>query len=143
MAGVVPAIRVMAESLAAAHIDRVHGIVNGTTNYILTEADSPWGRAGPPGRAGARLRRGRSTEDVTGKDAAAKMAILARLAFNAAVRLDDVSCEGIERITPDDIIRKGAGPVAEAVGLGRADRRRRGRARVSGLPGTPSTRWPR
>src|SRR5918992_433474 len=43
------------------------------------------------------------TEDVTGKDAAAKMAILARLAFSAAVRLDQVSYEGIERITPDDI----------------------------------------
>ena len=37
VAGVVPAIRVMAETLAAAHIERVHGIVNGTTNYILTE----------------------------------------------------------------------------------------------------------
>src|ERR671915_843519 len=37
VAGVVPAIRVMAEMLAAAHIERVHGIVNGTTNYILTE----------------------------------------------------------------------------------------------------------
>ena len=37
VAGVVPAIRVMAESLAAAHIERVHGIVNGTTNYILTQ----------------------------------------------------------------------------------------------------------
>ena len=43
------------------------------------------------------------TEDVTGKDAAAKMAILARLAFNVSVRLDQVSFEGIERITPDDI----------------------------------------
>ena len=37
VAGVVPAIRVMAETLAAAHIERVHGIVNGTTNYILTQ----------------------------------------------------------------------------------------------------------
>ena len=44
-----------------------------------------------------------SVKDVTGKDAAAKMAILARLAFNASVRLDQVSCEGITRITPDDI----------------------------------------
>ena len=43
VAGVVPAIRVMAETLAAAHIERVHGIVNGTTNYILT-ADGADGR---------------------------------------------------------------------------------------------------
>jgi homoserine dehydrogenase len=102
---VVPAIRVMGESLAAAHIDRVHGIVNGTTNYILTqmsmtgatyeealaeEQEMGYAEADP-------------TEDVTGKDAAAKMTILARLAFNVAVRLDEVGYEGIERITPDDI----------------------------------------
>jgi homoserine dehydrogenase len=105
VAGVVPAIRVMSETLAAAHIERVHGIVNGTTNYILSEM----------ARTGATYEEALSdaqrlgyaeadpTEDVTGKDAAAKMAILARLAFNAAVRLDQVSYEGIERLTADDI----------------------------------------
>jgi homoserine dehydrogenase len=105
VAGVVPAIRVMGESLAAAHIERVHGIVNGTTNYILTQMtatgatyEAALAEAQQMGFAEAD-----PTEDVTGKDAAAKMAILARLAFNAAVRLDDVSYEGIERITPDDI----------------------------------------
>jgi homoserine dehydrogenase len=105
VAGVVPAIRVMGESLAAAHIERVHGIVNGTTNYILTEMartgatyDAALKDAQDLGYAEAD-----PTEDVTGKDAAAKMAILARLAFNAAVRLDQVSYEGIERITPEDI----------------------------------------
>jgi homoserine dehydrogenase len=105
VAGVVPAIRVMGESLAAAHIERVHGIVNGTTNYILTQMtatgatyEAALAEAQHMGYAEAD-----PTEDVTGKDAAAKMAILARLAFNAAVRLDDVSYEGIERITPDDI----------------------------------------
>ena len=105
VAGVVPAIRVMAESLAAAHIERVHGIVNGTTNYILTQMaatgasyDEALREAQEMGYAEAD-----PTEDVTGKDAAAKMAILARLAFNVAVRLDQVSYEGIERITPDDI----------------------------------------
>jgi homoserine dehydrogenase len=105
VAGVVPAIRVMAESLAAAHIERVHGIVNGTTNYILTQMtatgatyEQALAEAQEMGYAEAD-----PTEDVTGKDAAAKMAILARLAFNAAVRLDEVVYEGIERITPDDI----------------------------------------
>jgi homoserine dehydrogenase len=105
VAGVVPAIRVMGESLAAAHIERVHGIVNGTTNYILTQMtatgatyEAALAEAQQMGYAEAD-----PTEDVTGKDAAAKMAILARLAFNAAVRLDEVSYEGIERITPDDI----------------------------------------
>jgi homoserine dehydrogenase len=105
VAGVVPAIRVMAESLAAAHIDRVHGIVNGTTNYILTEMTRTGATYAEALRDAQELGYAEAdpTEDVTGKDAAAKMAILARLAFNAAVRLDDVSCEGIERITPDDI----------------------------------------
>jgi homoserine dehydrogenase len=105
VAGVVPAIRVMAETLAAAHIERVHGIVNGTTNYILTQMaatgatyEEALAEAQELGYAEAD-----PTEDVTGKDAAAKMAILARLAFSAAVSLDQVSYEGIERITPDDI----------------------------------------
>jgi homoserine dehydrogenase len=105
VAGVVPAIRVMAETLAAAHIERVHGIVNGTTNYILSQMaatgatyEEALAEAQELGYAEAD-----PTEDVTGKDAAAKMAILARLAFSAAVRLDQVSYEGIERITPDDI----------------------------------------
>jgi homoserine dehydrogenase len=105
VAGVVPAIRVMAETLAAAHIERVHGIVNGTTNYILTQMaatgasyNEALSEAQEMGYAEAD-----PTEDVTGKDAAAKMAILARLAFGAPVSLDQVSYEGIERITADDI----------------------------------------
>jgi homoserine dehydrogenase len=105
VAGVVPVIRVMRESFAGAHIEKVHGIVNGTTNYILTEmartgasyADA-LARAQELGYAEAD-----PAEDVNGKDAAAKMAILARLAFHASVTLDDVPFEGIEEITPDDI----------------------------------------
>src|SRR4051794_33185512 len=103
--GVVPAIRVMGETLAAAHIERVHGIVNGTTNYILTEMartgatyEEALAQAQELGYAEAD-----PTEDVSGRDAAAKMAILARLAFNAPVQLDQVPYEGIERVTPDDI----------------------------------------
>jgi homoserine dehydrogenase len=105
VAGVVPAIRVMAETLAAAHIERVHGIVNGTTNYILTEMARTGATYEDALRDAQRLGYAEAdpTEDVTGKDAAAKMAILARLAFNAPVRLDQVGCEGIQRITPDDI----------------------------------------
>jgi homoserine dehydrogenase len=105
VAGVVPAIRVVAETLAAAHIERVHGIVNGTTNYILTEMT----RTGATYEEALRDAQGLGyaeadpTEDVSGKDAAAKMAILARLAFNAPVGLDQVPHEGIERVTPDDI----------------------------------------
>ncbi len=105
VAGVVPAIRVMSETLAAAHIERVHGIVNGTTNYILSEM-ARTGASYEEALADAQrlgYAEADPTEDVTGKDAAAKMAILARLAFNAAVKLDQVSYEGIERLTADDI----------------------------------------
>ncbi|MGI8631285.1 MAG: homoserine dehydrogenase [Solirubrobacterales bacterium] len=105
VAGVVPVIRVIRESLAAARIERVFGIVNGTTNFILTEmaetgadyADA-LARAQQLGYAEAD-----PSEDVNGADAAAKMAILARIAFGAAVPFDQVAYEGIEAVTPDDI----------------------------------------
>jgi len=105
VAGVVPVIRVMRESFAGAHLEKVYGIVNGTTNYILSEmarsgasyADA-LARAQELGYAEAD-----PTEDVTGNDAAAKMAILARLGFHTSVHLDDVPYEGVEEITADDI----------------------------------------
>src|SRR4051812_5791752 len=105
VAGVVPAIRVMSETLAAAHIERVHGIVNGTTNYILSEMARTGASYEDALAEAQRLGYAEAdpTEDVTGKDAAAKMAILARLAFNAAVTLDQVSYEGIELLTGEDI----------------------------------------
>ena len=105
VAGVVPVIRVLQESLAAAHVERIHGIVNGTTNYILTEM----ARAGMSYEAALAQAQQLGyaetdpTDDVTGRDAAAKMAILARLAFDTPVHLDQVRYEGIEHITPDDI----------------------------------------
>jgi homoserine dehydrogenase len=114
VAGVVPVIRVLQESLAAAHIERIHGIVNGTTNYILTEMArgglsyaAALARAQELGYAEAD-----PTDDVTGRDAAAKMAILARLAFDTPVHLDQVRYEGIEQLTTDDIA------YAQQLGLG-------------------------
>ncbi len=105
VAGVVPAIRVIRESLAAAHVERVHGIVNGTTNFILTAMARTGASYDDALREAQRLGYAEAdpTEDVTGKDAAAKMAILARLAFGAPVRLADVPYEGIEGVTADDI----------------------------------------
>ena len=105
VAGVVPVIRVLQESLAGATIDRVHGIVNGTTNFILTEMartgmtfEEALVEAQRLGYAEAD-----PAEDVDGRDAAAKMAILARLAFDTPVHLDQVRYEGIEHIKPDDL----------------------------------------
>jgi homoserine dehydrogenase len=105
VAGVVPVIRVLQESLAGAQIERIHGIVNGTTNFILSEMArggtsyaSALERAQELGYAEAD-----PTDDVTGRDAAAKMAIIARLAFSTPVHLDQVTYEGIEHITPEDV----------------------------------------
>jgi homoserine dehydrogenase len=105
VAGAIPVIRVVQESLGAIPIEKVFGIVNGTTNYILTEMargglsyEEALKRAQDLGYAEAD-----PTDDVGGADAAAKMAILARLAFGAPVRLDDVPFEGIEEIKPDDL----------------------------------------
>jgi homoserine dehydrogenase len=105
VAGVVPVIRVMRESFAGAHIEKVHGIVNGTTNFILTEMARTGASYADALRRAQELGYAEAdpTEDVTGKDAAAKMAILARLAFHASVGLDDVPFAGIEEIKPDDL----------------------------------------
>jgi homoserine dehydrogenase len=104
VAGVVPVIRVLTESLAGAHVERIHGIVNGTTNFVLTEMakgssyEQALAEAQRQGYAEAD-----PSEDVSGRDAAAKMAILARLAFGTSVRLEEVRYEGIEHLKTDDL----------------------------------------
>jgi homoserine dehydrogenase len=105
VAGAIPVVRVVQESLGAIPIEKVFGIVNGTTNYILTEMargglsyEEALAQAQELGYAEAD-----PSDDVGGADAAAKMAILARLAFGAPVRLEDVPYEGIEAIKPDDL----------------------------------------
>jgi homoserine dehydrogenase len=105
VAGVVPVIRVLQESLSGARIDRVHGIVNGTTNFILSEMarlgstfEAALAEAQRLGYAEAD-----PSDDVSGRDAAAKMAILARLAFDTPVHLDQVRYEGITQIQPPDL----------------------------------------
>jgi homoserine dehydrogenase len=105
VAGVIPIVRVIQESFGVTEISKVFGIVNGTTNFILTEmaaSGAPYeevlARAQELGYAEAD-----PTSDVNGADAAAKMAILARLAFHTPVTLDAVSYEGIEQIEPGDL----------------------------------------
>ncbi|MFL5830809.1 MAG: homoserine dehydrogenase [Solirubrobacteraceae bacterium] len=105
VAGVVPVIRVLQESLSGATIDKVHGIVNGTTNFILTEMARTGMTFGEALAEAQRLGYAEAdpSEDVDGRDAAAKMAILARLAFDTPVHLGQVRYEGIEHIQPDDL----------------------------------------
>jgi homoserine dehydrogenase len=104
VAGAVPVVRLLEESLAATPIERIHGIVNGTTNFILSEMAGGSSYAEALAEA---QRKGYAeadpSDDVSGRDAAAKMAILARLAFGAPVRLEDVRYEGIEHLRGDDL----------------------------------------
>jgi homoserine dehydrogenase len=104
VAGAVPVVRVLEESLSATPIERIHGIVNGTTNFILSEMAR--GTSYAQALAEAQLRgyaEADPSDDVSGRDAAAKMAILARLAFGSPVHLDDVSYEGIEHLHSEDL----------------------------------------
>ena len=101
----IPVIKVLRESLISTNVHRVLGIVNGTTNFLLTEMES--GATFAEALAEAQ-RRGFAeadpTDDVSGADAAAKMAILATIAFGSRVTLDEVEYEGIEHIAPHHLV---------------------------------------
>ena len=103
--GGIPVIRPLAESLAGEDIDVVSGIVNGTTNYILT-AMAKEGRAYEDALAEAqRLGYAEADpgDDVSGRDAAFKTSILASLAFGERVAPWEVECEGIENVTAEEV----------------------------------------
>jgi homoserine dehydrogenase len=105
VAGGIPIIRPLRESLVGEHITRVMGIVNGTTNYILTrmtEAGASYADALAEAQA-LGFAEADPTADVEGYDAGAKAAIIASIAFGAAITADDVHHEGITRITEVDI----------------------------------------
>jgi homoserine dehydrogenase len=103
--GGIPVIRPLRESLAGERIDRVMGIVNGTTNYILTrmtEAGASYADALSEAQSLGYAERD-PTADVEGYDAAAKAAIIASIAFGVRVVAGDVTNEGIAHITRADI----------------------------------------
>ena len=105
VAGAIPIIRPMRESLVGDQITRVIGIVNGTTNYILTKMDEE-GRAFdevPKEAQSLGYAEADPTADIEGFDAASKAAIIAGLAFHSRVTVDDVYREGISSITADDV----------------------------------------
>ena len=106
VAGAIPVIRPLTQSLAGDTVQRVAGIVNGTTNYILSEMDSTgadYERALADASA-LGYAEADPTADVEGYDAAAKAAILASIAFHTRVTAGDVYREGITKITPDDFV---------------------------------------
>jgi homoserine dehydrogenase len=100
----IPVIKVLRESLVVTNVHRVLGIVNGTTNFILTQMESGADYASALAEA-QRLGYAEAdpTDDVTGADAAAKMAILATVAFGSRVELENVAYHGIETITPQHV----------------------------------------
>jgi homoserine dehydrogenase len=103
--GGLPVIQPLRESLGANRLREVSGILNGTTNYILTKmAEAKW-EFGQALKEAQRLGFAEAdpTADVEGHDAAAKLAILATIAFGTAVRDADVYREGIQRVTAQDI----------------------------------------
>ncbi|MDP9883624.1 homoserine dehydrogenase [Sinomonas atrocyanea] len=105
VAGAIPIIRPIRESLSGDRITRVLGIVNGTTNFILDAMDTTGAQFADVLAEAQRLGYAEAdpTADVEGLDAAAKAAILASLAFHTRVSLDDVRCEGITNVSAADI----------------------------------------
>jgi homoserine dehydrogenase len=105
VAGAIPIVRAIQESFGTTEIAKVFGIVNGTTNFILSEMAASGAAYGDALARAQALGYAEAdpTDDVSGADAAAKMAILARLAFHAPVTLDEVAYEGIEQVKPDDL----------------------------------------
>ncbi|MEX2105671.1 MAG: homoserine dehydrogenase [Solirubrobacterales bacterium] len=105
VAGVIPIVRTIQESFGVTEISKVFGIVNGTTNFILSEMAESGASYGDVLAQAQELGYAEAdpSDDVSGADAAAKMAILARLAFHTPVTLSEVSYEGIEGIRPDDL----------------------------------------
>ena len=103
--GAIPILRPLRESIVGDSVTRVMGIVNGTTNYILTKMDEEGAEYENVLKEAQRLGFAEAdpTADVEGHDAAAKIAILASLAFHTQVTIDDVHVEGISKLSKRDI----------------------------------------
>ena len=115
----IPVVKVLRESLVATNVHRILGIVNGTTNFILSEMER--GAAYAEALAVAQERgyaEADPTDDVEGGDAAAKMAILATVAFGSRVTPDQVDTRGITGVTPAHVAAAAElGMVVRLVGI--------------------------
>lgn len=120
VAGAIPIVRPVLESLSGDRIRRVLGIMNGTTNYILDQMDTTGASFDDALAEAQRLGFAEAdpTADVEGHDAAAKVAILGGLAFHSWYTIDDVYCRGIRGITPEDVeAARSAGFVIKLLGV--------------------------
>ena len=104
VAGAIPLLRALRESLAGDTVNRVLGIVNGTTNFVLDRMDSDGADFGPALAEAQRLGYAETdpSADIDGLDARSKLAILAALAFGEKITPADIFVEGIRRISPMD-----------------------------------------
>ena len=148
VAGGIPIMRALRESLRGEPIPRVMGIVNGTTNYILTkmtEQRMPYAAALAEAQRLGYAERD-PTADVEGFDAGAKAAIIATIASGAKVVAGDVYHEGISNITLADIdVARRLGYVVKLLAIAELDRTTSGedrRARPPGDGARRTTRWP-
>ncbi len=124
VAGAIPILRPLAESLVGDHVERVMGIINGTTNYILTRMHEAGASFEEALREAQELGYAEAdpTADVDGFDAGAKAAILAGLAFHTQVTDEDVYREGIRSITADDVsVAKAMGFVIKLLAIAEAN----------------------
>lgn len=105
VAGAIPILRPLRDSLAGDRVTRVLGIMNGTTNYILDQMDTTGASFSDALAEAQKLGYAEAdpTADVEGHDAASKAAIVASLAFHSTFTIDDVHTEGITSITADDV----------------------------------------
>ena len=105
VAGAIPILRPLRDSLAGERVTRVLGIMNGTTNYILDQMDTTGASFADALAEAQKLGYAEAdpTADVEGHDAASKAAIVASLAFHSDFTIDDVHTEGITSITADDV----------------------------------------
>ena len=100
----VPVVKVLRESLVAENVHRILGIVNGTTNFVLSRMEQGSTYAESLSEAQSLgFAEADPTDDVGGADAAAKMAILATVAFGSRVAFDDVQFQGIDAIEPEHV----------------------------------------
>ena len=127
VAGGIPILMPLKVCLAANRITEIAGILNGTTNYILTRMmEDGWDFQTALAKAQALgFAEADPTSDVGGQDAAYKLAILAKLAFQRHINVADIFCEGITAITPADInYAKRFGYTIRLIGLARWDEQR-------------------
>lgn len=120
VAGAIPILRPIRDSLSGDRITRVLGIVNGTTNYILDQMDSTGAQFADALADAQRLGYAEAdpTADIEGHDAASKAAILASLSFHTRFALENVHCQGITSVSAEDIAAaKDAGYVIKLLAI--------------------------